>query len=139
MPAFGAGRPLTPMVEQAQRLAQQNAITEARQLCLEVLELAPGHPDALTLLYQICRNHAYDSAMDALVKNAKGCTTSFDDLGGGHFASSSSTSPGPSTRQSSRSFWTSLPAIRCKYLHCASSTLFAYFLLCYLACLPHFR
>ena len=40
--------------------------------------------------YQICRNHAYDSAMDALVKNAKGCTTSFDDLGGGRFASSSS-------------------------------------------------
>jgi hypothetical protein len=40
--------------------------------------------------YQLCRSHAYDSAMDALVKNAKGCTTSFDDLGGGHFASSSS-------------------------------------------------
>jgi hypothetical protein len=40
--------------------------------------------------YQICRNHAYDSAMDALVKNAKGCTTSFDELGGGRFASSSS-------------------------------------------------
>jgi len=40
--------------------------------------------------YQLCRNHAYDSAMDRVVKNAKGCTTSFDDLGGGHFASSSS-------------------------------------------------
>lgn len=40
--------------------------------------------------YQICRNHAYDNAMDALVKNAKGCTTSSDDLGGGRFASSSS-------------------------------------------------
>lgn len=40
--------------------------------------------------YQLCRNHAYDNAMDALVKNAKGCTTSFDDLGGGRFASSSS-------------------------------------------------
>ena len=40
--------------------------------------------------YQLCRNHAYDSAMDALVKNANGCTTAFDDLGGGHFASSSS-------------------------------------------------
>jgi hypothetical protein len=42
--------------------------------------------------YQLCRSHAYDSAMDALVKNAKGCTTSFDDLGGGRFASSSSCS-----------------------------------------------
>src|ERR1700689_3941219 len=40
--------------------------------------------------YQICRNHAYDNAMDALVKNAKGCTTSFDDLGGGRYSSSSS-------------------------------------------------
>ena len=40
--------------------------------------------------YQICRNHAYDNAMDALVKNAKGCTTRFDDLGGGRYASSSS-------------------------------------------------
>jgi hypothetical protein len=30
--------------------------------------------------------------MDTLVKNAKGCTTSFDDQGGGHFASSSSCS-----------------------------------------------
>ena len=37
--------------------------------------------------YQLCRNHAYDSAMDALVKNAQGCTTSFDDLVGGRFAS----------------------------------------------------
>jgi hypothetical protein len=40
--------------------------------------------------YQLCRNHAYDAAMDAIVKNAKGCTTSFDDLGGGQFSSSSS-------------------------------------------------
>jgi hypothetical protein len=42
--------------------------------------------------YQLCRNHAYDKAMDALVKNAPGCTTSFDDLGGGRFASASSCS-----------------------------------------------
>jgi hypothetical protein len=40
--------------------------------------------------YQLCRNHAYDNAMDALVRNAQGCTTSFDDLGGGRFASASS-------------------------------------------------
>jgi Protein of unknown function (DUF3617) len=39
--------------------------------------------------FQLCRNHAYDSAMDARVKNAPGCTTSFDDLGGGQYASSS--------------------------------------------------
>ena len=40
--------------------------------------------------YRLCRNHAYDSAMDALARNAQGCTTSFDDLGDGRFASSSS-------------------------------------------------
>jgi hypothetical protein len=40
--------------------------------------------------YQLCRNHAYDKAMDAVVKNANGCTTSFDDQGSGHFVSSSS-------------------------------------------------
>ncbi|HMK86809.1 MAG TPA: DUF3617 family protein [Steroidobacteraceae bacterium] len=40
--------------------------------------------------YRLCRNHAYDSAMDALVKNTKGCTTSLDDLGGGRFSASSS-------------------------------------------------
>lgn len=40
--------------------------------------------------YQLCRNHAYDNAMDALVRNAQGCTTSFEDLGGGRFASASS-------------------------------------------------
>jgi tetratricopeptide (TPR) repeat protein len=68
MPAFGAGRPLTPIVEQAQRLAQQNAIAEARQLCLDVLELAPGHPDALTLLYQICRNQGPPTAAEALLR-----------------------------------------------------------------------
>ena len=68
LPALGAGRPLTPMVEQAQRLAQQNAIAEARRLCLDVLELAPGHPDALTLLYQICRDHGPPAAAEVLLR-----------------------------------------------------------------------
>jgi hypothetical protein len=39
--------------------------------------------------YRLCRNHAFDSAMDAQVKSVKECTTSFDDLGGGRFASAS--------------------------------------------------
>ena len=68
MPAPGAGRPLTPMVEQAQRLMQQNAIAEARQLCHDVLELAPGHPDALTVLYQICRDHGPPTAAEVLLR-----------------------------------------------------------------------
>jgi hypothetical protein len=40
--------------------------------------------------YRLCRNHAYDAAMDAQVKSVKECSTSFDDLGGGRFASASS-------------------------------------------------
>lgn len=39
--------------------------------------------------YRLCRTQAYDKAMDDLVKNAKECTTSFDDLGGGRYASAS--------------------------------------------------
>jgi hypothetical protein len=39
--------------------------------------------------YRLCRNHAYDQAMDALVKNQKDCTTAFDSLGGGRFTSAS--------------------------------------------------
>ena len=40
--------------------------------------------------YRLCRNHAFDAAMDAQVKNAKECSTSFDDLGSGQFAAASS-------------------------------------------------
>ncbi len=40
--------------------------------------------------YRLCRNHAFDTAMDAQVKNARECSTSFDDLGAGRFAAASS-------------------------------------------------
>lgn len=39
--------------------------------------------------YRICRDHAYDKAMDDRVRNVQGCSTSFDSLGHGHFASAS--------------------------------------------------
>ena len=68
LPAAGAGRPLSPLVERAAELLRQNAVAEARQLCLEVLELAPGHPDALTVLYQICRDQGPASAAEALLR-----------------------------------------------------------------------
>ena len=49
-----AARPLLPMVERAAELfARQNAVDDARQICLNALELAPGQLDALTLLYRI--------------------------------------------------------------------------------------
>jgi hypothetical protein len=47
-----------------------------------------------TFTYRLCRNHAFDAAADAQVKNVKECSTSFDDLGGGKFASSSSCNVG---------------------------------------------
>ena len=56
---------MTPMVEQACGQLQQNAIAQARQLCLDVRELAPGHPDALSLLYQICRDQGPPTAAEA--------------------------------------------------------------------------
>jgi tetratricopeptide (TPR) repeat protein len=68
LPAPGAGRPLTPIAERARELLQQSAIAEARQLCAEVLELAPGHPDALAVLYQICRDHGPPTAIEALLR-----------------------------------------------------------------------
>jgi hypothetical protein len=39
--------------------------------------------------FRLCRSHAYDKAMDAQVKNVKGCKTSFDAVGGGRFTSAS--------------------------------------------------
>ena len=48
----------------------------------------PGHK-VTDFAYRLCRTHAYDKAMDDLVKNAKECTTSFEDLGGGRYASAS--------------------------------------------------
>jgi tetratricopeptide (TPR) repeat protein len=68
LPAPGSGGPLTPLVEQALGLVQQNAVAEARQLCLSVLELAPGHPDALSVLYQICRDQGPPAAAEALLR-----------------------------------------------------------------------
>src|SRR5215208_7137069 len=53
VPPPEASRPLLPVVERAAELHRQGAITEAERLCLEVLELAPAQPDALTLLYQV--------------------------------------------------------------------------------------
>jgi hypothetical protein len=39
--------------------------------------------------YKLCRNHAYDEASMALLKNVKGCTTVIKDLKGGKFSSAS--------------------------------------------------
>jgi Tfp pilus assembly protein PilF len=49
-------------------MLRQNAISEARRLCLDVLELAPGQLDALTLLYQIYQTQGPASAAEALLR-----------------------------------------------------------------------
>jgi hypothetical protein len=48
----------------------------------------PGGKEA-DFTYRLCRDHKFDEAMNAQAKNAKECNTSFDDLGGGKYASSS--------------------------------------------------
>jgi hypothetical protein len=41
------------------------------------------------LIYRLCRDHAYDKAADAILKNLPGCTTVIKDVGGGKFSSAS--------------------------------------------------
>src|SRR5436190_1824393 len=50
----GSALPLAAVIGQAAEALRQNAVEEARRLCLDILELAPGQLDALTMLYQIC-------------------------------------------------------------------------------------
>jgi len=68
LPMPGSARPLAPVIERAAEMLRQNAIDDARRLCLDVLELAPGQIDALTLLYQICRVQGPPSAAEALLR-----------------------------------------------------------------------
>ena len=48
LPPTGAERPLAPVIERAVELHRGNNDAEAEKLCLDVLELAPGQPDALS-------------------------------------------------------------------------------------------
>ena len=53
LPPPEATRHLVPLVERAFQAHRQGAIETAERLCLDVLELAPDRPGALTVLYQI--------------------------------------------------------------------------------------
>src|SRR6516165_5944894 len=68
LPPTGAERPLVPLIERAVELHRQNSDAEAEKLCLDVLELAPGQPDALSLLYRIRREGGEERAADALLR-----------------------------------------------------------------------
>jgi tetratricopeptide (TPR) repeat protein len=68
LPPRGAARPLIPVVERAEEMYRQNNRTEAEKLCREVLELAPGQPEALSLLYRIHAEAGQERAADALLR-----------------------------------------------------------------------
>jgi tetratricopeptide (TPR) repeat protein len=68
LPPPGAARLLAPIVERASELHNQNNSQDAVALVLEVLELAPAHPEGLTLLYRIRRENGVERAADALLR-----------------------------------------------------------------------
>jgi tetratricopeptide (TPR) repeat protein len=68
LPPPEAARPLIPVVERAEELHRQNNRAEAGKLCREVLELAPGQPEALSLLYRIHAEAGQERAADALLR-----------------------------------------------------------------------
>jgi tetratricopeptide (TPR) repeat protein len=68
MPPADAARPLAPVVERAVELHRQNNPGEAEKLCLEILELAPGQPEALSLLYRVRRAGGAERAAETLLR-----------------------------------------------------------------------
>src|SRR5208283_1271689 len=68
LPPGEAARPLVPVVERAIELHRQDNLGEAEKLCLEVLELTPGQPDALSLLYRIRRAGGEERAAETLLR-----------------------------------------------------------------------
>ncbi|HTJ63457.1 MAG TPA: sulfotransferase [Alphaproteobacteria bacterium] len=63
-----ANRHLLPLVDRAIAAHGKGQIAEAEQLCLEVLELAPGQGGALAILYQIRRAQGPFTAAEALIR-----------------------------------------------------------------------
>jgi tetratricopeptide (TPR) repeat protein len=67
LPPRDSARLLAPSVERAMQQHARGAVAEAEALCREVLELAPGQLEALSLLYRICRAADRGPAADALL------------------------------------------------------------------------
>jgi tetratricopeptide (TPR) repeat protein len=68
VPPGAASGPLLPMVQRAAERHAQGAVEEAERGCLEVLELAPGQLDALSLLYRIRRAAGQENAANVLLQ-----------------------------------------------------------------------
>jgi hypothetical protein len=54
------------MIQRAAELHTQGAIEDAEKACIEVLELAPGELDALSLLYRLRKAAGQEAAAHTL-------------------------------------------------------------------------
>ena len=68
VPPSEASGPLMPLARRAIELHAQGAVAEAEQRCLEVLELAPGQLDGLSLLYRIRKAAGQENAANTLLQ-----------------------------------------------------------------------
>ena len=68
IPPAEATRHLVPLVERAIQAYQQGAKDVAERLCLDVLELAPDRPGALSVLYSIRKEQGKRTAAEALIR-----------------------------------------------------------------------
>jgi Tfp pilus assembly protein PilF len=68
VPPPAANSPLLPSVQRALEQHAQGAVEDAERLCLEVLELAPGQLDALSLLYRIRQAAGQENAAQVLLR-----------------------------------------------------------------------
>ena len=68
LPPPDAIRHLVPLVERASRAHRQGATETAERLCLDVLELAPDRPGALSILYEIRKAQGKSQAAEALIR-----------------------------------------------------------------------
>ena len=68
LPPAEASRPLLPIAQRAAERHAQGAVDEAERTCLEVLELAPAQPEALSLLYRIRKTAGNEGAAHVLLR-----------------------------------------------------------------------
>lgn len=68
LPPPDATRHLVPLVERAIQAHRQGADDTAERLCLDVLELAPDRPGALSVLYEIRKAQNNHAAAEALLR-----------------------------------------------------------------------
>lgn len=68
LPPSEATRHLVPLVERAVQARRVGATAVAERLCLDVLQLAPDRPGALTVLYEIRKSQGVMSAAVALAR-----------------------------------------------------------------------